>query len=159
MHEARQFRAEAFQVFRIAAGIDRAERTAMEGAGEGDEFDALLIALGPVILARRLEGALDRLGAGICEEDPVSEGAGTDLVGQLLASRHAEHVRQVPELLALLGERLNQFRVRMAKRIDGNAGDEVEILGALFGIEAHALASYEHFRWRCVDGHDVGARI
>ena len=67
-------RAEAFEIFRVAGGGERRQRAAVEGAGEGDDPDPLGLAVDEMVAARRLDGALDRLGAGIGEEDLVGKG-------------------------------------------------------------------------------------
>ena len=94
----------------------------MEGAFEGDDTVALRLAGGRLIFARHLDRALDRLGAGILEKYRVGEARRAQPVGELLAFRNAIEIGDVPEFLRLLGQRLDQLRMRMAKRIDSDAG-------------------------------------
>ena len=75
--EAGQARAEAVHIARISGRIDRGVAAAMEGAGETDDVDLFRMAVRAVILARHLQRPLDRLGAGIGEEDVV-EALGRD---------------------------------------------------------------------------------
>ena len=56
--EAVDLGAETFEIFRLAAGRDRRQRAAVEGAFEGDGAEALRMAVDIVIAARRLDGAL-----------------------------------------------------------------------------------------------------
>ena len=74
LHKARHPGAEAFQIGRIAGGVDRGQRPAVERALKADDVDPLNVAAGPVIFARGLDGALDRLSAGVGEEHLVQPG-------------------------------------------------------------------------------------
>ncbi len=71
--------AEAFEVLLLAAGSDSRERAAMERALEGDGAEALGPAVDIVVAARRLDGAFERLGAGVGEEHLVGEMLATSL--------------------------------------------------------------------------------
>ena len=152
--EAREARAEAFAILVLRAGIDAAQRPAMEGSSEGQDADALGLAFRPVIAAGDLDAAFDRLGAGVGEEGVVGEGEVDIALREALLPRHAIHVRCVPELVGLVGKRLDQRGVCMPQRIDRDTGDEIEIGSALVVIETHALASLQHDRSRAVDGKD-----
>ena len=72
--EALDLRAEALEVLLLAAGGDGRQRAAVEGALEGDDAEALGLAVRRMVLARHLDRALDRLGARIGEEHVVGEG-------------------------------------------------------------------------------------
>ena len=61
------------KIFFRAAGGERRQRAAVEGALESDDAIAFRMALGGMISAHHLDGALDRLGAGIGEEDEVGK--------------------------------------------------------------------------------------
>ena len=100
--EALDLRAEALEVLLLAAGGDGGERAAVESALEGDDAEALGPALGELVVARRLDRRLQRLGAGIGEEDAVGEARRRQPVGQLLAIRDAVEVGDVPDLRRLL---------------------------------------------------------
>ena len=99
------------------------------------------VALRGMVAAGRLQRALDRLGAGVGEEDDVGEGRGAEAVGQRFLLGDAVDVRDVPQLLALPRQRLDQLRVRVAERVDGDAGDAVEIDLAVGRPQSHALAA------------------
>ena len=103
--EAVGLRAEAFEIFRLAAGGDRRQRAAVERALEGDGAEALGIAVDVVVAARRLDGALHRLGAGIGEEHLVGEGRGDQPLGEAALAGNLVEVGDVPELAGLLGQR------------------------------------------------------
>ena len=96
--------------------------------GEGDDARALGMAADELIAPRRLDGALDRFGAGIAEEDLVGEGLAHELGGERLLLGNAVEVGDVPELAGLLGQRLDQRRMGVAQRIDGDAAREIEQL-------------------------------
>ena len=133
--------AEPFQIFGLAAGGDRGDRPAMEGALEGDDADALGLASGVEMAARGLDRALDRLGARIGEEDPVGEGRRAQALGETRLSRNLVEVRGVPQPAGLRGQRRDQVRMGVAERVDGDAAAEIEIGLAGGVIEPGALAA------------------
>ena len=96
-----------------------------------------------LIFARHLDRAFDRLGAGILEEHRVGKARRAQPVGQPLAFRNAVQIGDVPELLRLLGQRRDQMRMRVAERIDGDAGGEIEIALAVSREQPSALAPLE----------------
>ncbi len=139
--------AEALEIFRLAAGGNGGQRAAMEGALEGDEAVAFRVAVGGMILARHLDGALQRLGTGIGEEHRVGEARIDQPLGQPLLPRHLVKVGCVPDLPRLFGEGFHQVRVGMAAARHRHARTEIKIGLALGGEHAHALAAVEgHLR-------------
>ena len=153
--EARHRRAEALQIAGVAGGVHRRQRPAVERAVETDDVDPLGLALGPVILARGLDRALDRLGPRVREEADVGEGVVGQQLRQLLLVGDPEDVGRVPEFLGLILHRLHQLGVIVPQRGHRDAGHAVEIGLAFGGIESRALASLERQRGACVDAHDV----
>ncbi len=141
--EAVHRRAEAFEIFGRAGGGERRQRAAMEGAFEGDDAVAFGMALGGVVLARDLDHAFHRLGAGIAEEDEVGKALLAQPRGELLAVGAPKQVRHVPEPGRLLLQRLDQMRVRMTQRVDGDARGEVEIALAIGCDQPGALTALE----------------
>ena len=141
--EAGGLGAEAFDIFLIAAGRDRRRRATMEGTVEGDDVELFRVSLVEVIAARRLDGAFDRFGTGIGEEDLVGKGVGDETAGQTLLARSLIEVRRVPELFGLGLQRFDQMGMRMAQRIHGHTGCEIEISLAVFRNEPDALAALE----------------
>ena len=120
--EALDHRAEAFEIFLLSAGRERRERAAVEGALEGDDAIALGLAVHRLELARGLDRAFHRLGAGIAEEHVVREALRAQPIGKLLLLGHAEQVGHVDRLVRLRGDRIRDLRMRMAERVDGDAG-------------------------------------
>ena len=96
-----------------------------------------------VIAARRLDGALDRLGAGIGEEHLVGEGRGDQPLGEAALAGNLVEVGDVPELAGLLGQRGDEMRVAVAERVDGDAAAEIEVALAVVGDQPAALAPLE----------------
>jgi hypothetical protein len=141
--EAVDLGAEAFDIFRLAAGGDGGKGAAMEGAVEGDDAVAFRMSLMRMVLARHLDRAFECFGARIGEEDGVGESCLGEALRQLLLARDHIDVGGVPDLLGLLGQRLDEMRMRMAEAGHGDARTEIEILLALFRIDAHALAMVE----------------
>ena len=116
MVEAVDRGAEALEVLGLPAGGDGGERPAVKGAFEGDEAVALRLSLLEMIAARDLHRAFDRLGAGIGEEHIVGEGLLAEPRRQPLLSRDAMQIGHMPQFFGLLGERLDEMRMRVAER-------------------------------------------
>ena len=64
-------------------------------------------------------------------------------VRQLFAFGNAVEIGNVPELLRLLGQRLNQMRMRVSECIDGNAGGKIEVPFTFGREQPCSLASLE----------------
>ena len=110
---------------------------------EGDDPVAVGPAIDVMIAARRLDGAFQRLGARIAEKDAVGEGRLAQPAGQFLLVRDFVEVGDVPQLARLRRQRLDEVRMGMAERIDGDAGGEIEIAFARIGHQPRALAMIE----------------
>ncbi len=136
-------RAKAFEILCGAGRSQRRQRAAMERAFEGDDAIALGMTLGGVILARDLDHALHRLGAGIAEEHEVGEALLAQTRGELVAIRALEQVRHVPQFCRLLLQRRDQVRMAMAQGIHRDARGEVEIAIAIGGDQPRALTAFE----------------
>ena len=148
--EARHRLAEAIEIFLVAGGGERRERAPMEGAVEGDDAALLRLAGDGLIFARHLDRAFHRFGAGIREKHGVGEARIGEPLRQPLGFGNAEEVRDVPNLLRLLGERLHQDRMRVAERVHGDAAGKIEVALAVGAEQPSALAPLEG---------EVGARI
>ena len=129
--DAGQQRAEHLAVADDAADRDAAEIDAVIAALAADQAEARALADGALIGERDLEGGLDRLGAGIGEEDVVDAGrhVGDQPRGQLedLGMAHLEG-RRVVELARLVGDRLDDLRPAVAGIDAPQAGGAVEDL-------------------------------
>ena len=77
----------------------------MERALEGDETIALGMALGGVIVARDLDRALHRFGAGMTEEHEIRKLCSHSRAASLSPSGRLEQVRHVPPSCLLLQRR------------------------------------------------------
>ena len=165
--EAFDHGAEAIEILLVSGSRERRERAAVEGAFERDDAVALRAAIDRLELARGLDRAFHRLGAGIREEHIVGEARRAEPVGKLLLLGHAEQVRHVDRLVRLRGDRLGDLRMRMAERVHRNARGEVEIALAIGGGEPHALAVVERKvdtrkrrkKMRCAHGTVLGTSI
>ena len=127
----------------LAAGGDGGERPAVKGAFEGDEAIALGRPVLEMIAAGGLDGAFDRLGPGIGEEHVVGEGRAAQPLAEPLLLGNAVQIGDVPELLRLLGQCLDEMGVGMAERGHGHAAGEVEIALASHGEEIGAFPARE----------------
>jgi hypothetical protein len=79
----------------------------------------------------------------IAEEHEVGKALLAEPRGQLLAVRALEQVRHVPEFRRLLLKRGDQRRVRVAERVDRDAGGKIEIALAIGGGEPAAFTMRE----------------
>ena len=136
-------RPEAFEIFWIAAGGDRRERAAVKGALKADDPIPFRMAADELIAARGLDRAFHRLGAGIGEEHQIGKACCGKPRAKPFRLRNLEKIGDVPELLALLGQRLDEMGMGMADADDGNAGAEIEIFLAVRRVEPGALAPLE----------------
>ena len=85
-----------------------------------------------------------RLHARIAEESVFGKaGGGAEPLGEPFAFRNAKQVGDVDELGGLLGDRLRDVRVRMAERVHGDAGGEIEVALAVGRDEPGAFAPLE----------------
>jgi hypothetical protein len=125
---ARQARTETVQIAGVARGVDGGVGAAVERAVEADDVDPFSLAVDHVIATRGLQRALDRLGARIGEEHHVGEGVGAQLVGQLFLLGDPVDVGDVPELLALGLQRVDQHGVGVAQAAGGDAGHAVQVV-------------------------------
>ena len=71
-------------------------------------------------------------------------------IGEPLSLRNAEQVGDVPELLRLLAERLDEVRMRVTERVHRHAGREIEIALAVRRDEPSAVTPLEG---------EIGARV
>ncbi len=124
MRDARHRRREA-GLLRVLAGGQgqRSHRAAVEAAEEGDD------PLPARDVARELQRALDRFGAGLAEEAHAGLAERHDRGQPLRERRHflvPVVARDVQELRSRILHRLDDTRVRMPGRADRDAGREIE---------------------------------
>src|ERR1700722_1887153 len=157
--EAVDLGAEAVEIFGLAAGGDRGERPAMERALEGERAKALGMAVDRMAAARHLDRRFVGLGARIGEENKVGEGRLGEALGIALAFRVLIEVRNVPQLRALLDQRLDEMRMSVADRGHGDAGAKVEVALAICRNEPATLASLESDLRPGVSRNHGGSRV
>ena len=141
--EAIDLRAEAFEIFRRAAGRDRGQRPAVEGAFEGDQPVPLGRAAHIVEAPGHLDRALDPFGARIAEEGAVGKARLHQPARELFLSRDAVEIGRVPQLRRLLLQGGDQVRMRMPERGDGNPGAEIQVAVALGVDQVGTFAAVE----------------
>ena len=134
---------EAIDIFLLSAGRDGGERAPMEGALEGEDAVAFLVAAMGVEFARHLDGAFIGFRARIHEEYLVGEARRDEALGEALSARNAQQIRDVPHLLRLLDERAHEMGMGMAERIHRDAAAGIEIGITLRVIKPRPLASLE----------------
>src|SRR5205807_10633859 len=90
--EAIERRSKTFQIFGRSRRSQRRERSPVERAFEGDDAVTLRMALGGVMPARELDGAFQRLRAGIRKEHQIGKALLAQPACELLAVRALEQV-------------------------------------------------------------------
>ena len=131
----------------LTSGCERRQRATVEATERADDG----VPSATAVLARELDGALVRLGAGVREEDlaPVPRGLEQELVDlhrRLGRDRVGEEVRHVQQPFELVADRLGDDRIRMSERHDGDPGEEVEVALAVGIPEFRATTAFEHDR-------------
>ena len=96
-----------------------------------------------MILARHFDRAFQRLGTRVLEKYSVGKTRRAEPVRQLLAFGDPVEIGDVPDLVRLLGQRLDQLRMRVAECINGNAGGKIEVALTLGREQPSALAPLE----------------
>ena len=147
--DAGQERAELLAVADHAADRDAAEIDAVVAAFAADQADARSLAAGALIGDGDLEGGLDRLGAGVGEEDVVEprRHVGDQPRGELEDFRVAHlEGRGVVELLGLARDCLADPRAAVAGVAAPQSGGSVEDLPAVVAAVVHALGGDQHAR-------------
>ena len=119
---------EAIGVGCLATDADGKEGTTVEALIEGDDLGLLLAKLFDGVAASQLESGFVRFGAGVAEVDLVGEGGGNQLLGQTQGRLVGHDVGEVPQLLALGFQGLDQLGMTVTQTVDGNATGEVDIL-------------------------------
>ena len=130
--------------FLLPAGGERRQRAAVERALEGDDAEALGLAVHDMVLARRLDRAFDRLGAGIARRRRGRRRS------PRTAARPAARLPGIRKMLetcqslsACSFSACDEMRMRMAERVDRDAGREIEIALAVGRDQPGALAALE----------------
>ena len=154
--KADDLRAEALQIFRLPARGERRERAPVEGAFEGEDVEALGMAGDGVALARHLDRRLVGLRAGICEKYEIGEGRVAEAARKPLAFRHLEQIRSVPDLRALGHQGIDEVRMRMPQRGDGDAGPEIQVALARRRRQPATVAPLKGDVGPRIGGYDCG---
>ena len=136
-------RAEALEIFLVAAGRKRRQRAPMEGAFKSDQSVALRRAVGGMKLARGLDRAFDRFRARVADEHLVGEARLDEPAREPLRLRNLIEIGDVPGPRRSLLQRGDEMRMRVAERIDRDARAEIEVAPAVIGEKPSALAALE----------------
>ena len=115
----------------------------MECTFKGDDAIALGMAIGRMIFARHFDGTFHRLGTRIGKEHRIGKSVVGQPLGQLLAFGNMVEVGNMPQLLALGFQGLDQMRMRMAERIHRNPCGKIQIAVTLRRDEPRPLSSLE----------------
>ncbi|SIJ87249.1 Uncharacterised protein [Mycobacteroides abscessus subsp. abscessus] len=121
---------EGFAIGGLRCQRERTHRPAVEGTVDSDD-DRASPATGT---AGHLQGGFVRLGTGVREEHCRTGRQVEDLVdllGECDLRGRGEEVRDVAEGCCLFGDRLHPRGVAVAERVDGDPGEEIEVLPAL----------------------------
>ena len=128
----------------VAVGLlggqrERAHGAAVEGALGGDDVGA---AGAPGQLERRLVG----LGAGVGEEHLArsAPSSASSFSASSTCGALAKKLEMWPSVPQLAGHGLDEGRVGVAERVDGDAAEQVDVLVAVVVPDVRALAAGEH---------------
>jgi hypothetical protein len=108
-------------------------------------------------LARELQGRLVGLGAGVGEVHLAAQRGFRQALGELHPRLAVEEVADVQQARGLLLDGRHDGRMAVAERGDGQAGLEVEVLGAVGVPQPCPLPAHELHRLARVGRDDVGA--
>ena len=153
--KAVEYGAEAVEIFLLAAGRQRRQGAAVEGAFEGNDAETFRLAARRLVFARHLDGAFHRLGAGIGEKHDIGEACLAEPLGQPLGLRDSIEIGNVPQLRRLLGDRRDQMRMRVAERVDRDARGEVEVALTVLRDKPCALTPLEREIDPCIGRQQV----
>ena len=136
-------RLEALGVLGLAADADGEQRASVKGVVERDD---LVLALGARIAVAtcQLERGFVGLAPGVGEKHALGESLFGQLARQAQRRFVGDHVREVPELVALLGQRGHQLRVAVTQHGHRNAAGEVDVFLVVLIPDSRTLASHRH---------------
>jgi hypothetical protein len=144
VRDAFRLGAEAIGIFRLAAHGHGKESPAMEGIGKGNDLDLFRAEFLDGVTTRQLECSFVGLGAGIGKKHLLGKGGIHQLACQTQSRLVGQHIAQVPDLVGLFGQRLDQCRMRVANTAHGNAAGQVDVFLALLIPHARASATHRH---------------
>ena len=136
-------RAEPGAVGRLVSGRKHAKCPPVERAGGAQDGRAVGLSAFIGGAAGHLHGGFICLGAGIAEIDLIEAGQRRQLFGHPFLARNAVEVRGVPQLASLIAQRVDQPRMRMAKRVHGDAACAVKIALAIISNQPAAIPANE----------------
>jgi hypothetical protein len=140
--ESARVRREALACLVASGGRERGERASVPGTLHHDRL-RLRLAVFVTVHPHQLQRRFVRLGAGVPEEDLLHARERADAIGEQLLLANAVDVRCVNQLADLVGQRRDEARMRMPEAVDRDARERVEVLAALFVVQARALAVRE----------------
>ncbi len=137
---------------RAPAGSERPKRVPVIALAPCDDLRAAGIAALEMILARKLEGGLDRLRAASREPDPVERARRHfgDEVGKFFSSTAGEESRvNILEARSLFRDRCGDFGMAMPDARNRRSAACVDIAASVFIDQVNALPTYGDRRARC----------
>ena len=123
---ARQQRLEIVPVLGLPGDRERAQRAAVEGVLQRDDL-VLVGADLAAVRADHLQRAFHGLGAGVGEEAALEPADLGQPLGQRSLVLVVVEVRRVDQQAGLLADDLHDARMRVAERVDADAGDQVQV--------------------------------
>ncbi|MNN16118.1 hypothetical protein D3C81_1292470 [compost metagenome] len=156
MGDALDLGTEAIGILGLATDVDGEQGTAVEAVDHRDDL-VLLRTMDVVgVAAGQLQRGLVGLGAGVGEEHALGEGGVDQLLRQAQGRLVGEHVGHVPDLVGLLGQRLDQRRMRVAQRVHRDAASEVDQFTAALIPDSGTLTTHRNESGRGIVGdHDL----
>ena len=141
----RQQRLEIAAVFGLAGDGERAQRAAVKGIFQRDDFELLGVD-GVAVRADHLERAFHGLRAGVGEEGALEAAR----LGQALRQRTLVlvivKIGAVDQQAGLLADHLEEARVGVSQRVHADSGDEIQIAAAFRVVDVAAFAAGQNQR-------------
>ena len=129
----------------------------MVGAFEADEAALLQASDAVAGQARQLDRTFDGFGAAVREKHAIQARELDEFLGEPSLVLVAVEVRNVDQFGGLVTNRLHDSRVRVAERVDAQAGDEVEVLLPLEVEEENSFAALKGDRVAVVSLEKIAA--
>ncbi len=126
------------------------EGTTVETLMEGDDLGLVGTKLLDGVTTGQLEGRLVGLGTGVAEVDLVGKRGGDQLLGQTQGRLVGHHVGEMPQLLALGFQGVDQLGMTMTQAIDRDTAGKVDIFTAFLIPDTRPLTTHRD---------DLGRRI
>jgi hypothetical protein len=127
----------------------------VEGVVQRQDRGAVRPVFVEAVFAREFDDAFVRLRTGVGEEDAGHAGAAAERLGQTRGGLGIKEVRHVPELHALVEDRLRPLRVGVADGAHADAACKIDVPFPVDAEENGAFAAFDADGEACIGVQDV----